>query len=212
MQENNVEITGDLLKKIQTIDLEMLMEIDRICRKNNIKYSIMYGTLLGAVRHGGFIPWDDDCDVVFRRDEYEKFFEACKKDLDTEKFFLQDHRTDSGYLFGYGKLRRNDTVFKRTGQEHIRQYGGLFIDLFIFDNIPDGTMARVFNKFELYLIRQTINSRIFKKTAYTYPERIMYNFLDNIPKEKLFEKLSRMQKNITQSTLNYPEYTLTALI
>ena len=151
------------------------------------------------MRHGGFISWDDDCDVVFRRCEYDKFF-------------LQDHRTDSGYLFGYGKLRRNGTVFKRTGQEHIRQYGGLFIDLFIFDNIPDGNMARVFNKFELYLIRQTINSRIFKKTAYTYPERIMYNFLDNIPKEKLFKKLSRMQKNITQSTLSCPEYTLTALI
>lgn len=79
MQENNVEITGDLFKRIQTIDLEMLMEIDRVCRKNNIKYSIMYGTLLGAVRHGGFIPWDDDCDVVFRRYEYEKFFEACKR-------------------------------------------------------------------------------------------------------------------------------------
>ncbi|WP_270413102.1 LicD family protein [Ligilactobacillus ruminis] len=212
MQENNVEITGDLFKRIRTIDLEMLMEIDRICRKNNIKYSIMYGTLLGVVRHGGFIPWDDDCDVVFRRYEYEKFFEACKKDLDTDKFFLQDHRTDSWYLFGYGKLRRNGTVFKRTGQEHIRQHGGLFIDLFILDNIPNGNMARVFNKFELYLIRQAINSRIFKKTAYTYPERIMYNFLDNIPKEELFKKLGRMQKNITQSTLSYPEYTLTALI
>lgn len=101
------------------------MEIDRICRKNNIKYSIMYGTLLEAVRHGGFIPWDDDCDVVFGRYEYEKFFEACKKDLDTDKFFLQDYRMDSRYLFGYGKLRINGTVFKRTGQEHIRQYGGI---------------------------------------------------------------------------------------
>lgn len=96
--------------------------------------------------------------------------------------------------FGYGKLRRNGTVFKRTGQEHIRQHGGLFIDLFILDNIPNGNMARVFNKFELYLIRQAVNSRIFKKTAYTYPERIMYNFLDNIPKEELFKKLGRMQK------------------
>lgn len=57
--------------------------------KNNIKYSIMYGTLLGAVRNGGFIPWDDDCDVVFKRDEYEKFFEACKKDLDTSRFFFK---------------------------------------------------------------------------------------------------------------------------
>ena len=95
----------------QKVELEMLIEVDRICRKNNIKYSIMYGTLLGAVRNGGFIPWDDDCDVVFKRDEYEKFFEACKKDLDTSKFFLQEHRTDPNYLFGYGKLRRKNNLY-----------------------------------------------------------------------------------------------------
>lgn len=194
MENSNVEITGDLLKKLQSVELEMLIEVDRICRKNNIKYSIIYGTLLGAVRHGGFIPWDDDCDVVFRRKEYEKFFEACKKDLDTKRFFLQDHRTDPGYLFGYGKLRRNNTVFKRTGQEHIKQHGGIFMDLFVYDNIPDGNIARCFNKLELYFIRQTINSRIFKETAYTYPARAMYRMLDKIPKEKLFKKLDRMQK------------------
>lgn len=102
MMEKSFEITKDLLEKLQKVELEMLIEVDRICRKNNIKYSIMYGTLLGAVRNGGFIPWDDDCDVVFKRDEYEKFFEACKKDLDTSKFFLQEHRTDPNYLFGYG--------------------------------------------------------------------------------------------------------------
>lgn len=62
--------------------------------ENNINYSIMYGTLLGAVRNGVFIPWDDDCDVVFKRDEYKKFFEACKKDLDTSRLFLREHRTN----------------------------------------------------------------------------------------------------------------------
>ena len=68
------EITKDVLEKLQKVELEMLIEVDRICRKNNINYSIMYGTLLGAVRNGGFIPWDDDCDVVFKRDEYEKLY------------------------------------------------------------------------------------------------------------------------------------------
>ena len=129
----NFEITKDVLEKLQKVELEMLIEVNRICRKNNINYSIMYGTLLGAVRNGGFIPWDDDCDVVFKRDEYEKFFEACKKDLDTSRFFLQEHRTDPYYLFGYSKLRRENTVFERTeehkttwryfyGLVHIRQY------------------------------------------------------------------------------------------
>ncbi len=113
MMAKSFEITKDLLEKLQKVELEMLIEFDRICRKNNIKYSIMCGTLLGAVRNGGFIPWDDDCDVVFKRDEYEKFFEICKKDL------------------------------------------------FIFDNIPDGTMERILNKFELYVIRNALNSKIF---------------------------------------------------
>ena len=83
-------MTDEVLQKLRKINLEMLQEIDRICRKNNIKYSLCSGTLIGAVRHGGFIPWDNDADVNMLREEYEKFFEACKKDLNTEKFFLQE--------------------------------------------------------------------------------------------------------------------------
>lgn len=194
MESKNINVRGELLKKLQFVELEMLIEVDRICRKNNIKYSIMYGTLLGAVRHGGFIPWDDDCDVMFKRDEYEKFFQACKEDLDTTRFFLQDHRTDAEYLFGYGKLRRNNTVFKRTGQEHIKQHGGVFMDLFVYDNISDGRIARVFNKMELSFIKNAINSRIFKETAYSYPRKLIYRLLDKIPKDELFERLDKMQK------------------
>ena len=108
--------------------------------ENNINYSIMYGTLLGAVRNGVFIPWDDDCDVVFKRDEYEKFFEACKKNLDTSRFFLREHRTNLCYLFWYSKSRRNDAVFKRTDQGNIKQCDGIFIDSFIQDNIPVDTI------------------------------------------------------------------------
>lgn len=122
----------------------MLIEVDWICRKNNIKYSIMYGTLLGAVKNGVFIPWDDDWDVVFKLDEYEKFFEACKKDLDTSRFFLREHRTNSRYLFGYSKSRRNDAVFKRDDQGNIKQYDGIFMDSFIHDNIPEDTIEGYF--------------------------------------------------------------------
>lgn len=99
--------------------------------ENNINYSIMYGTLLGAVRNSVFIPWDDDCDVVFKRDEYKKFFEACKKDLDASRFFLRDHRTNPHYLFGYSKSRRNDAVFKRNDQGNIKQYDGIFTDSYM---------------------------------------------------------------------------------
>lgn len=198
MMEKSFEITKDLLEKLQKVELEMLIEVDRICRKNNIKYSIMYGTLLGAVRNGGFIPWDDDCDVVFKRDEYEKFFEACKKDLDTSKFFLQEHRTDPNYLFGYGKLRKKNTVFRRKGQGHIKQRDGIFMDLFIYDNIPDGTIRRLLNKFELYVIRNALNSKIFKYTSYSWFKRLFYRMLDLIPKDRLFDRLDRIQKKYNE--------------
>ena len=73
MKKGSGIISGEDLRRMQSLQLEMLSEFDRVCRKNNIQYSITCGTLLGAVRHKGFIPWDNDVDVTMLRDDYEKF-------------------------------------------------------------------------------------------------------------------------------------------
>ena len=90
--EKAYQISNEELKKLQRIELEMLIELDRICRKHQVSYSLDGGTLLGAVRHKGFIPWDDDIDVIMLRPEYEKFRSACERELDQTRFFLQDYK------------------------------------------------------------------------------------------------------------------------
>lgn len=79
----------------------MLVEVDHICRRHDIKYVISYGTLLGAIRHGGFIPWDYDSDICMLREEYEKF-KRVANELDPDICYFQDHDTDENYLWSYG--------------------------------------------------------------------------------------------------------------
>lgn len=93
-------------RKLQLIELELLEEVDRICDKYNIQYILDSGSLLGAVRHKGFIPWDDDADISMTRSEYEKFCKVCTEELKGSNFFFQNDNTDKYYRWGYGKLIR----------------------------------------------------------------------------------------------------------
>ena len=101
MEYNELDVG---IRDVQMIQLEILLEFDRICRKNNIKYQLFAGTLLGAVRHKGFIPWDDDIDVCLLRDDYEKFLDVCLRDLDPG-FFLQTYETDEKCIGSMLKFR-----------------------------------------------------------------------------------------------------------
>ena len=108
-----IYLSDEQLKKLQSIQLDMLKEVKRICHKHNIKYSLIGGTLLGAIRHQGYIPWDDDADIGMLREDYEKFRAICEKELNQEKFYFQDDRNTPGYRWGYGKIRRKGTLFLR---------------------------------------------------------------------------------------------------
>lgn len=175
-----------MLRKLQMIQLEMLVEVDRICKKCGIKYNIIAGTLLGAVRHGGYIPWDDDADVAMLRSEYEKFRKVCRKELDTTRFIFQDHRNTKGYRWGYGKLRRKDTLFLREYQEHMPYMQGIFIDIFPLDGVPDNYIMRSVKNFECFCIRKILWSKVGKAAEKNFWKRQVYKLLDKIPEKDVF--------------------------
>lgn len=181
-----MELSNEQLKKLQSVEYELICEVDRICRKNGIQYTLYAGTLLGAVRHQGFIPWDDDADIAFLPEEYEKFFQACKHDLNTDKFFLQDYRTDPYYRWGYAKLRRNNSAFVRDGQEHMKYHNGICIDLFVLYSVPDNRIHRKLYFDAFFFIRKALYSEAGKVSEKNWFIRNIYRCVSCIPKKAIF--------------------------
>ena len=164
----------------------MLKEVDRICSLCNIRYNIIAGTLLGAVRHKGYIPWDDDADVAFLREEYEKFRDACEKELDKSRFYFQDHRNTKGYRWGYGKLRRKGTKFLRKHQEHMPYEQGIFIDIFPLDTVSDIKLVRTLQNFHCYCIRKMMWAPVGKIASKGKFFKWWYRCLEKIPADRLY--------------------------
>lgn len=181
-----IKLSPEGLRKLQLTTLEMIVEVDRICRKHHIQYSLDGGTLLGAVRHHGFIPWDDDADIIFTRHEYARFCRVCKKELDEERFFLQDYRTDPEYRWGYAKLRRKGTEFIRSGQEHMRYRTGIYIDVFVVDHVPDQDLARKLYYGICFCLRKILYAELGMETADQGWLRGLYRILYRIPKNTCF--------------------------
>jgi lipopolysaccharide cholinephosphotransferase len=190
-------MSAEELRAVQLVELELLCEVDRICRKCGINYRIVAGTLLGAVRHGGFIPWDDDADVAFLREEYEQFRRACETELDTSRFYFQDHRNTPGYRWGYGKLRHKGTEFVRLDQEHMPYEQGIFIDIFPYDNVPDNLISRQFHCFKCFLFRKAFWSPVGKNIAKGV-ERLAYMLLSKIPAPILYRSFEQFVENSNQ--------------
>ena len=161
MSEDQIILSESDLRRLQLVQLELLEELDRVCRKHGIRYLMDGGTMIGAVRHKGFIPWDDDIDVAMLREDYEKF-KTVTWDLNSDLYFFQDHTTDSRYRWGYGKLRKKGTSFIRKGQEHIKCQDGVFIDIFPFDDIPDSRFMQKMQDIYLFCLRKILWAEVGK--------------------------------------------------
>ncbi len=138
----------DILKREE---IEILNYVVDICEKNNLKYHLDFGTLLGAVRHKGFIPWDDDIDISMPRCDYDKFIKICALMNSNSDFFLQTSDTDSNYYQFFAKMRKNNTTFLEKDAEYLKYNKGIYIDIFPVDSTPEiGIMFKI--KFSLSVI------------------------------------------------------------
>lgn len=125
----------DRLRQFQMEELEILKEFARICDKYNLRYYLVGGTLLGAVRHRGFIPWDDDIDVAMLRHDYERFAKICQNELGN-RYFYQNTETDPYYFLTYAKIRKNGTEVYEERFSTAKFHKGIFIDIFPLDFCP----------------------------------------------------------------------------
>lgn len=190
----------NLLKKVE---LEIFIEFKKICDKNNLNYYICAGTLLGAVRHKGFIPWDDDIDVLMLRCDYEQFLKIAQDEL-PEYYFLQNLYTDSEFFFNFSKIRDNRTTFIETSTRNLNINHGVFIDIFPLDRFPNSYIDKMY----IRLVERITNTRIGEYFEYTGDvsdsirdviiKKCSY-LIFNTPKKAVFFK-ERMYKKINEKS------------
>ncbi|WP_018659159.1 LicD family protein [Allofustis seminis] len=146
------------LREVQHIELQILKKVTEICDRHAIDYWIDCGTLLGAVRHKGFIPWDDDMDIAMLRDDYERFVKVAPAELGDE-FFLQTRKTDPNYPFTFDKVRKNNTTFVEWATRGLDMHHGIYIDIFVYDKLPEYGTDRYLDEC-LALDRKTIRKYV----------------------------------------------------
>ncbi len=121
------------LEKLHSVLLEMLLDIDKFCKENNLTYFLCGGTLLGAIRHKGFIPWDDDMDIGMPRSDYEKFIKLYPQ-TNKSKYYVECMENNKDYFHPYAKVRKSNTLVLERFIKGIKDRNEIFVDVFPFDN------------------------------------------------------------------------------
>lgn len=129
------------LRQAQLLELKILHEIQRVCREHDIQFFLIAGTLLGAIRHGGFIPWDDDLDVAMLREDYDRFLEIAPNELG-EEFWINHSEKELTYGHLFAKVMLKNTRWSSGGLQNIMSRKGVYVDIFPFDRIPSQPNAQ----------------------------------------------------------------------
>lgn len=156
-QKDGCVLDAEKLKKLQNVLLMILKDVDAVCRKNRINYILIGGSLIGCVRHNGFIPWDDDVDIAMTRKDYERFRKAIKKEH-SKKYNLTDAIRKNNFGKNIPKLRLNNTIYK-TLLKIDRNDQEITADIFIIENVPDSRVIRTVHGLTCNLLGALLSMR-----------------------------------------------------
>ncbi len=204
--------TSITLKQVQETEYEILLEFDRVCKKLDIPYQLFAGTLLGAVRHNDFIPWDDDIDICLLRPDFDRFVRECPGVLNNN-YFLQTSFTDPKSVVQFAKIRKNGTIYRSAVDNLPDSHTGIWIDIFPLDCTKPGTLSEKWQYFEvtvLYtMITSSVKSRAIRsKRLLKRVVRILFYYLMQLlPKaaieRRLYKVMTRYEGKNTGYVGNY---------
>lgn len=143
----------DILRKLE---VDILQEVKRICEKYNIRFFLVGGSLLGAVRHKGFIPWDDDLDIGMLREDFEKFREVVKSELNP-KYYYETYLSNDGSHYIFDKIRVNDTIFSTKWSSQFRINNGIFVDILVYDKTSNYELLQRAHITMIRIVKRLIN-------------------------------------------------------
>lgn len=173
------------IRVLRNIQLEALDELDRICRKHDIKYMLAGGSCLGAVRHRGYIPWDDDIDVDMDRTEFYRLLEVCREELDHDRYEIQCMETDPDYHNYSPRFVVKNTVFNNKSTESKGMVNNICIDIFINDFVPNDPEMRQEFLDKIYMIKVLTYFKLYGQSQFlTHDEKEKYR---SYVQEKSFE-------------------------
>ncbi len=149
------------LKHLQKVQLMMLKDFIKICEDNNILYFVNGGTLLGTIRHGGFIPWDDDIDIMMFRKDFEKL-NKLMSEKPNDKYWLINVLNEETYHYTWARFNLKNTELREWWADQVDYKVNIFMDIFILDNIPDNKIKRFIHKWRCFTLNQLVQYSLVK--------------------------------------------------
>lgn len=172
--EELLQIEDEELKRLQETLLEIIKDVDRVCKKYNLVYNLGGGSCLGAVRHNGFIPWDDDMDIDMVRRDYEKFREVFQEELGS-KYWLHTPEDTKDYGLAFCRIRKRGTIFRSREDFRNTDEAGVYIDIFIIENTYNSRVLRKVHGFLSLSAGFMLSCRNFYNNKEFYMEMVKNN-------------------------------------